>query len=41
MAGGGGGLKKDFFQPFRPQFGLKIRGYQGPSLDPSLVCELW
>ena len=38
---GGAVSKKIFFQPFRPQFGLKIRGYQGPSLDPSLVCELW
>ena len=27
--GGGGFSKKIFFQPFRPQFGLKIRG--GPS----------
>ena len=37
----GGGLKKKF-PPFRPQFGLKIRGRVGPrapSLDPSLVLE--
>ena len=24
--GGGGGLEKNFFQPFGPQFGLKTRG---------------
>ena len=36
LGGGGGGLKKiGFFWPFRPQFGLKIRG-EGPSLDPPL-----
>ena len=27
---GGGGLQKKFFQPFRPQFGLKIRRRGGP-----------
>ena len=27
---GGGGLKKEFFRPFGPQFGLKIRGVPGP-----------
>ena len=26
----GGGLRKNFFQPFRPQFGPKIRGSPGP-----------
>ena len=25
-----GGLKKNFFQPFGPQFGLKIREVLGP-----------
>ena len=29
-----GGLQKNFFQPFGPQFGLKIRGATG-SLGPS------
>ena len=24
--GGGSGLKKEFFRPFGPQFGIKIRG---------------
>ena len=33
--GGGGGLKKNFFRPFRPRFGLKNKG--APSLDPPLV----
>ena len=30
--GGGGGFQKNFFWPFRPQFGLKIRvgGRAGP-----------
>ena len=35
----GGGLQKTFFKPFRPQFGLNIRGSLGPlapSLDPPL-----
>ena len=27
---GGGGLKKEFFRPFGPQFGLKIRGVPSP-----------
>ena len=27
---GGAGLKKIFFWPFGPHFGLKIRGGQGP-----------
>ena len=38
----GGGLKTIFFQPFRPQFGPKIRGErapQAPSLDPPLWCS--
>ena len=26
-----GGSPKEFFQPFQPQFGLKIRGDPGPS----------
>ena len=26
---GGGGLKKNFFRPFGPQFGLKLRGRPG------------
>ena len=37
--GGRDGLKKIFFQPFGPQFGLKIRGGGGgwgPALDPPL-----
>ena len=37
----GGRLKKKF-PPFRPQFGLKIRGREGPrapSLDPPSVLE--
>ena len=33
MGGGGGGLKI-FFQPFEPQFGLKIRGEPGPRAPP-------
>ena len=34
--GRGGGLKKNFFQPFGPQFGLKISGGGGkpPGLLP-------
>ena len=28
---GGGGLKKNFFWPFGPQFGLKNKGGPGPS----------
>ena len=38
-AGGVGvGLPKNFFRPFGPQFGLKIRGGgpPAPPLDPSL-----
>ena len=31
---GGGGLQKNFFRPFGPQFGLKIGGDPGP-LGPS------
>ena len=39
--GEGGGLKKIFFWPFGPQFGLKIRGgggqaTQAPPLNPPL-----
>ena len=34
--GGGGGAQKNFFQPFGPQFGLKIRGWGGEvPLEPS------
>ena len=34
--GGGGGAvsKKNFFQPFGPQFGLKKGGVQGPWASP-------
>ena len=32
--GGGGRAQKNFFRPFRPQFGLKIEG--APLLDPPL-----
>ena len=28
--GGGGGLQRNFFRPFGPQFGLKIREEAGP-----------
>lgn len=36
IRGGEGGLKKNFFRPFQPQFGPKIRvGGAGP-LDPPL-----
>ena len=31
---GGGGLQKDFFRPFGPQFGLKIRGAGPPGTSP-------
>ena len=33
------GLKKIFFRPFAPQFGLKIRGAgpRAPPLDPPLI----
>ena len=31
---GGADLKKNFFRPFRPQFGLKTEG--APLLDPPL-----
>ena len=29
------GLQKNFFRPFRPQFGLKIRGVGGKGAGPS------
>ena len=33
IRGRGGGLRNDFFRPFGPQFGLKIRGLRGlPSI---------
>ena len=38
--GRGGGLKKIFFRPFGPQFGLKLREGRGPRpppLDPPLL----
>ena len=36
-SGGGGGSQKQFYQPFGPQFGLKIRGWGGGEvpLEPS------
>ena len=30
ITGEGRGIKKNFFRPFGPQFGLKIRGGGGP-----------
>ena len=41
MVGGRGGLQKFFFQPFWPQFGLKIRGGGGGGLPwiRHWVCE--
>ena len=30
LRSGGGGVHKDFFRPFGPQFGLKIRGARAP-----------
>ena len=38
--GGRGGLQKIFFQPFWPQFGLKIRG-RAPLLDLPLVTYVF
>ena len=45
IMGGGGcaALQKNVFQPFGPQFGLKIRGDPGPQahpLDPPLQCKV-
>ena len=39
--GGGGGLPKNVFRPFRPQFGLKIKGAapRAPPLDRPLACR--
>ena len=37
---GGAWSQKIFFQPFRPQFGLKIRGGAAPPLDPPLRWSL-
>ena len=41
---GGGGLQKQFFRPFGPQFGLKIRGREGgaraPPLDLLLIMDI-
>ena len=44
--GGGAGLPKKFFRPFRPQFGLKIRGGGPPGPSPVdaplvLMCALY
>ena len=36
--GGGGGVSKNFFRPFGPQFGLKIRS---PLLDSPLHIQTW
>ena len=41
MKGGGGDLQTNIFEPFRPQFGLKIgvgggQGPWAPPLDPPL-----
>ena len=33
--GGGGGSQMKFFRPFRPQFGLNVRG--APLLDPPVI----
>ena len=35
--GEGGGLQKNFFRPFGPQFRLKIEEGAGPTLDPPLL----
>ena len=32
--GGGGGLQKNFFRPFGPQFGLKLKGGRAPRAPP-------
>ena len=34
IRGGGGSLPKQFFRPFKPQFGLKIRGGRAPGPLP-------
>ena len=34
IRGGGGSLPKKFFRPFKPQFGLKIRGGGPPGPSP-------
>ena len=41
VRGGGGAVsEKKFFQPFRPQFGLKIRREEGPlGLSPGSATE--
>ena len=39
ITGEGRGIKKNFFRPFGPQFGLKIRG-AGPSGVPLLDLSL-
>ena len=42
--GGGGGLKKNFFWPFKPHFCLQINGGGGgwaPSLDSPLIMHCY
>ena len=36
----GGGLPKKYFRPFRPQFGLKIKGEGGGAPGPPLDLPL-
>ena len=38
--GGGTGLKNNFFRPFGPQFGLKIRGGASPGSDTDNCNEM-
>ena len=40
ITGEGRGIKKNFFRPFGPQFGLKIRGGAGPPRPPPLDLPL-
>ena len=37
---GGGSLQKNFFRPFGPEIGLKIRGARAPPLDPPLLFTI-
>ena len=39
IRGGGGGSQKTFFRPFRPQFGLKIRGPSPGSATAVRIVE--
>ena len=45
IAGGGGGVSKTFFRPFRPQLGLRIRwgglGPLGPSPGYPLAKQIY